>query len=199
MIKKHIGIYSYSDALFKEYDIDNPVVFNKLKKVILHAVPFVLIEHVGSTSVINCGGKGIIDIAILYKNGQLELTKNGLESLGFQKQVSTDPFPESRPMRVGSIKLKNKNYKIHAHVIKFGCREHFELVYLRELLNMNATLRKNYEQMKKKIIEKGITNSLEYCIEKGKFIRSQILKPLSRIKSLNHDNMRFPDEALRVW
>ena len=176
MIKKPIGIYSYSEAKYNGYDFDNPFVFCKLKKVILKALPFVLIEHVGSTSIINCGGKGIIDIAILYIHGQIELAKKGLEIIGFQKQISKDPFPESRPMRVGSIKWKNKKYKIHAHVIKFGCREHFELIYLRELLNINSKLRNNYEKVKQKIIEKGITDSLKYSIEKGKFIKSHILR-----------------------
>lgn len=176
MNKKTIGIYTYSEAMFTEYDINNPFVFSKIIKVILKELPIVLIEHVGSTSIINCGGKGIIDIAILYRPGQLENVKKGLEILGFQKQISTDPFPESRPMRVGSIKWKNKKYKIHAHVIKFGCREHFELVYLKDHLNMNSKLKNNYEKVKQKIINNGITNSRKYCIEKGKFIRSFILK-----------------------
>ncbi len=176
MIKKPIGIYSYSEAMFSEYDFDNPFVFSKLKKVILNVLPFVLIEHVGSTSILNCGGKGIIDIAILYRHGQLEIVKKGLEIVGFQNQISIDPFPESRPMRVGSIKLKSKKYKIHAHVIKFGCREHFELIYLRDLMNINSKLKNNYEKLKQKIIERGITNSLKYSIEKGKFIKSYILQ-----------------------
>lgn len=175
MIKKPIGIYSYSEAIFTGYDFANPIVFSKLKKIILKKLPFVIVEHVGSTSILNCGGKGIIDIAILYRHGQLELAKKGLEIIGFQKQISIDPFPESRPMRVGSIKLKNKIYRIHAHVIMFGCREHFELIYLREQLIINAKLKKYYEKVKQRIIKSGITDSLKYSIEKGKFIKSNIL------------------------
>lgn len=185
MIKKPIGIYSYSEAMFTGYDFNNPFVFSKLKKIILKVLPFVLIEHIGSTSISNCGGKGIIDIAILYRHAQLELTKKGLEILGFQKQISIDPFPESRPMRVGSIKFKNQKYKIHAHVIMFGCKEHFELIYLRELMNMNSKLKNNYEKIKQKIIGRGITDSLKYSIEKGKFIKSYVLNSEKKVGNKN--------------
>ena len=161
--------------MFVEYDCNYPSVFLKLKELIIKQLPIVLVEHVGSTSIVNCGGKGIIDIAVLYRQGQLELAKNGLETLGFQKQISIDPFPESRPMRVGSIKWKNKKYKIHAHVIKFGCKEHFELVYLRDRLNIDLKLKNEYEKEKQRILTSGITNSLKYSVEKGIFIKSSIL------------------------
>jgi hypothetical protein len=61
------------------------------------------IHHVGSTSITDCGGKGSIDLAVVYTDGQLGQTREIIDRLGFQKQKTRDPFPETRPMRTGAI------------------------------------------------------------------------------------------------
>ncbi len=186
-----IGKYLYSPASFLEYDMVFPEVFDKIKAIINKNVPSVIIEHVGSTAIQGCGGKGIIDLAVLYKEGELEIAKGGLRAVGFQNQISKDPFPESRPMLVGSILYNSKKYKIHAHVIQFGCDEHYELIWYREHLNQNTKMCQKYEEFKKKILVNGSMDSLQYCYLKGPFIEKLIrssksnLKKISRISCAN--------------
>jgi len=62
-----------------------------------------VVEHIGSTAVPGCAGKGVVDLMVLYEPGRLPEVRKGLDALGFQRQTGRDPFPEERPMRVGSI------------------------------------------------------------------------------------------------
>src|SRR5438874_1909694 len=78
-------------------------VARRVGDVIRSVAPELQVEHVGSTSVPGCGGKGIVDLAVLYGEGFLDRAKLILDGLGFQKQGGRDPFPESRPMRVACV------------------------------------------------------------------------------------------------
>jgi GrpB-like predicted nucleotidyltransferase (UPF0157 family) len=174
-MKTIIGPYFKLPAQFLDYNPNFPIVANNLIGIINSKGIPILIEHVGSTSVPNCRGKGIIDLAVLYYEYNLNKAKKAIDSLGFQRQEGSHAFPESRPMRTGSIKYKNKYYRIHVHILKFGSKEHFELITFREELKRNFNLKKQYELEKAKIIRNGITNSLKYSIAKGNFIK-KILK-----------------------
>jgi GrpB-like predicted nucleotidyltransferase (UPF0157 family) len=127
-------------------------------------------EHIGSTSVPGCGGKGIIDLAVLYPEGFLPRARAALDGLGFQKQGGPEPFPEERPMRVGAVEHAGRSFRIHAHVVALNSQEHAELVWFRETLRADRALRQRYEQRKKAILESGIQDSIEYCKAKGAFV-----------------------------
>src|SRR5688572_326039 len=64
------------------------------------------IEHVGSTAIQGCGGKGVIDLLATYPDGAREETKGWLLSLGLSRQGPefSRPWPESRPMYLGSYR-----------------------------------------------------------------------------------------------
>jgi GrpB-like predicted nucleotidyltransferase (UPF0157 family) len=53
-------------------------------------LPEVIVEHVGSTAVPGCAGKGAIDLLVPYREGELEPVKEILEQLGFQRQSTTE-------------------------------------------------------------------------------------------------------------
>ena len=80
-------------------------------------LPRVTVEHIGSTSVPGCAGKGIIDLMVLYPDGDLEAVKDALKRLGFQPQTVGHLMPESRPMRVGAVRYQGRIYRLHVHVI----------------------------------------------------------------------------------
>src|SRR5437899_3256428 len=93
--------YSLSPAEFVAYDPEVAEVAGLLRGAIQSGEARVRVEHIGSTSVPGCGGKGIVDLAVLYPEGLLARARDVLDGLGFQKQDGPEPFPESRPMRVG--------------------------------------------------------------------------------------------------
>src|SRR5207247_3575575 len=123
--------------------------------------PKLKVEHVGSTSVPGCGGKGIVDLAVLYPEDFLARARAILDELGFQKQGGRDPFPESRPMRVGCVEHEGRSYRIHAHVIALGSEEHQELAWFREALRASSELRHSYEERKSAILASGIKDPVE--------------------------------------
>jgi GrpB-like predicted nucleotidyltransferase (UPF0157 family) len=162
--------YISTDAEFRRYDPKVAGVAGLLCGVIQGIEPQLQVEHVGSTAVAGCGGKGIIDLAVLYPKGLLDRAKAVLDGLGFQKQGGLEPFPEDRPMRLGCIEHNDRPFRIHAHVILSGSPEHGELLWFRERLRRDPVLRNRYEARKQEILALGIRDSLEYCKAKGEFI-----------------------------
>ncbi len=130
-----------------------------------------VVEHIGSTSVPGCWGKGIVDLLVTYGPGNLEAARGTLDRLGFQRQSDPDPFPESRPMRVGSVAHLSRLYRIHAHVLKKASGEARDLIKFRDLLRTDEALRRAYEAEKRMILAKGITKGSDYSNAKGEFIR----------------------------
>ena len=133
-------------------------------------LPDVKVEHVGSTAVPGCAGKGVVDLMVLYPPGQLSEVREGLDALGFQRQTGRDPFPEERPMRIGSIEFEGTRFRLHAHVIASDSPEVSEFRTFRDRLRGDPMLLEQYVALKRKIIAEGVTDSLDYSIRKGDFI-----------------------------
>mgnify|MGYP000162103491 CR=1 FL=1 len=132
--------------------------------------------HIGSTS-FQVGGKGIIDLSILYKQGDLNAAIAHLLTLGFQNQISEAPFPPERPRKDGAVNLNEKKYIIHIHVIANGSNEHKkQLSYKNHMLN-NPIARKEYEQSKRAILANGIMEQEAYGKQKSPYVKS-ILKSI---------------------
>lgn len=167
--------YSSARAEFRAYDPDVREVARPIRGGVQSVEPRLQVEHVGSTSVPGCGGKGIIDLAILYPEGLLNSAKAVLDGLGFQRQGGPEPFPENRPMRLGCVEYRGRPFRLHAHVIALGSDEHDEMVWFRETLIRDSELRQSYEEHKRAILAMGIDDSLEYCKAKGPFV-SDMLK-----------------------
>jgi GrpB-like predicted nucleotidyltransferase (UPF0157 family) len=162
--------YISSRAEFLPYDPLFAEIAELLRNAIQTIEPQLQVEHIGSTSVPGCGGKGIIDLAVLYPEGLLAGARAALDNLGFQRQGGREPFPESRPMRLGCIGHNGQSFRIHAHVIALDSDEHRELVWFREALRVNPELRQRYEERKREILASGIEDSVDYCKAKGTFI-----------------------------
>ncbi len=166
-----IGIYNVPAAV--EYLPHNPEarrVAQALARLIVRRNANLEVEHIGSTAVPGCWGKGIIDLLIGYPGGTLRAARETLDRLGFQRQGGPEPFPESRPMRVGSFEYFGRAYRIHAHVIESGTAEAVNLIKFRDALRQDATLRRAYEAEKRAILARGITQGTEYSKAKGDFI-----------------------------
>ena len=171
---KPIGSYSPKPVELKPYDPDYGGAAVYVADLLKAQLPRVIVEHIGSTAVVNCDGKGIIDLMVLYAKDNFEVTKEALKSLGFQNQPHRDPFPESRPMRVGSIIYNQKVFQIHVHVIEQGCLEAISTLRFRDKLREAQNLIQEYVQCKGQILRQGISDSLDYCRAKQDFISKVI-------------------------
>jgi GrpB-like predicted nucleotidyltransferase (UPF0157 family) len=166
--------YEVQPAAYHEYEALWPKVAALLIEAIEAQDARIRAEHIGSTSVPGCGGKGVIDLIVTFARGDLEIAKAALARLGFHAQGGRDPFPESRPMREGSVAVFEKIFRIHAHVIARGGEEHHRLVAFRDALRASEALRLEYESDKKRILASGVTDSLDYCNAKSDFITSAL-------------------------
>ena len=163
--------YAAKPARYFPYDPEAPQVAARVIDAILDCRSTLYVDHIGSTAVPGCGGKGIIDLLVSYRPGAFFVARDALDQLGFQPQGGPEPFPESRPMRVGAATHRGKTYLVHAHVIRSGDREGQELIRFRDRLRADAELVQAYQVEKLSILSSGITVSGEYSKAKSEFIR----------------------------
>ncbi len=152
--------YYERPAHYQEHD---PRVFDAARRI-------AGIEHVGSTSVPGCPGKGILDGIAVYEPGHLQETVERMYAMGFQRQPGRDPWPDSRPMLVGAIAEQGAIFRIHAHVLEAGCDEVREMRAFRDHLRSNQELAAAYAAKKREILESGIRDSIDYSEVKGEFV-----------------------------
>ena len=160
---------------YHPYDPHAPAVARLVADAITAAEPGLEVEHIGSTAVPGCAGKGIVDLMVLYSPGQLPRAKRVLDELGFQQQTTRDPFPEDRPMRVGSVVHENKRFRVHAHVLAADAAEVADLRTFRDRLRADPTFRSAYEALKQRILAAGVEDSVAYAEAKGEFIKASRL------------------------
>jgi GrpB-like predicted nucleotidyltransferase (UPF0157 family)/mannose-6-phosphate isomerase-like protein (cupin superfamily) len=165
-----IGRYEHLPAAFTPHDPRAVEVAARVAGLVVARLPDVIVEHIGSTAVPGCGGKGVVDLMVLYEPSHLAEVRRGLEELGFQHQTGRDPFPEDRPMRLGSFERDGKRFRLHVHVLRADSPEVDELKTFRDRLRGDSTLRDQYVALKQKILADGVTDSLDYCLRKGEFI-----------------------------
>lgn len=87
-IKPIIGPYEERKAACRDYDPRTAEVAKQIAAIIQAHLSGVFVEHIGSTSVPGCAGKGIVDLMLLYPDGQLAAAKAVLDALGFQRQTT---------------------------------------------------------------------------------------------------------------
>jgi len=175
-LKSVIGPYHSAPATCQDYDPCAVEVAQRIEQMIGAQLPAVQVEHIGSTAVPGCAGKGIVDLMVLYPDGHLEAVKALLDTLGFQRQTGRDPFPEERPMRVGSLEHQGRVFRLHVHVIAATSPEATALRTFRDRLRADAALRAAYVARKREIIASGVTDSIDYCLAKGTFVEEAISK-----------------------
>jgi GrpB-like predicted nucleotidyltransferase (UPF0157 family) len=166
--------YSRSRAVYVEYDPGAVGAAAEVATLVEAAAPWTQLEHIGSTAIPGCAGKGIVDLMAMYAPGELEPTRAALDALGFQQQRTGHIFPEERPMRVGAIDHAGKRYRLHVHVIDMTSPEVGTLRRFRDALRADARLRDAYQARKRAILESGLHEPKDYTDAKGEFITSVI-------------------------
>lgn len=169
-----LQIENYDDQPpeFRPADPVAPAVARAVAALIEEYLPDVHVEHIGSTAVPGLSGKGTVDLLLLYPAGTLESVRNALEALGFQRQRTRDPFPETRPMRTGAVTWAGQRYRLHVHVIAADAEEAEALLSFRDRLRASETLRRDYEACKQAILAAGINEGVAYAQAKAAFFRT---------------------------
>jgi GrpB-like predicted nucleotidyltransferase (UPF0157 family) len=168
-----IGPYQHLPAACLDHDPRAAEVAWRVARLITARLPAVAVEHMGSTAVPGCAGKGVIDLMLLYPEGRLQAAKDVLEALGFQRQTTRDPFPEERPMRVGAVDHAGSTFRLHVHVIAAAAPEAAALRAFRDRLRADPDLVTAYVARKRAILVAGITDPVEYCEEKSAFFATR--------------------------
>jgi GrpB-like predicted nucleotidyltransferase (UPF0157 family) len=160
-----------SKVKLRPWNPDVPAAAAHVIALIAARLPGTTIEHVGSTAVPGCDGKGSLDLAIPYRDAEhLAQINEALFALGFGRQRNRDPFPESRPMRTGAIAHSGETYLLHVHIVPDASTDLAELVDFRDRLRADPGLIARYIAAKRAIIEAGITDGVDYSRAKGQFI-----------------------------
>ncbi|MEP6942275.1 MAG: GrpB family protein [Betaproteobacteria bacterium] len=170
MSKSPILTYQVMPPAYVEYDPTVVAVAQRVVDAIHAKASWVHAEHIGSTAIPNCAGKGIVDLAAFYPADTLAQTRDALDAMGFQRQRAGHIFPESRPMRVGAIEHDGQILRLHVHVVARDSSEAADLRRFRDVLRGNDALREAYQAKKRAILQSGLSEPVGYTREKGEFI-----------------------------
>jgi GrpB-like predicted nucleotidyltransferase (UPF0157 family) len=158
-----IGPYQPRPAACRDYDPRAADVARQVAEAMRRQLPQAQVEHVGSTSVFGCAGKGIVDLMIPVPAEAMDSVKGMLDRLGFQRQTNRDPFVEDRPLWAGSLEYDGEMFLLHVHVIPADSPEIDDFRFFRSCLRADPDLLKAYVARKREIIAGGVTDSLDYC------------------------------------
>jgi GrpB-like predicted nucleotidyltransferase (UPF0157 family) len=172
-----VGPYRKPPASFEPYDPRAPRVAAGIIAAAASCLQEVPLEHIGSTAVEGCPGKGIIDLMALYPEGCLELAVAMLRALGFQRQGKEfrNRFPDERPVMMGTCDFDGTPFLAYVHVIRKDAGEAGRFRIFRDRLAADGDLRTRYVAEKKRIIASGVVDTDDYAIEKQAVIEA-ILK-----------------------
>ena len=171
-----IGQYEYIDyqdpaAAFRPYDPRCPEVAARVAALIRRRLPDVRVEHVGSTAIPGCDGKGVVDLMLLYPPGRLAEARDAVDGLGFQRHTAPGAFPEERPVRIGTIRHDDETFRLHVHVVAADAPEAARQLHFRDTLRADPTLVAEYVAGKRAVLAGGVADSDQYNQGKDAFIK----------------------------
>ena len=156
----------------RPWDARGPAAANSVMRMLQAALPGIEIEHVGSTAVPGCDGKGILDLMLLIPAGHLGEVRATIDGMGFQHQSGGKKHPDDRPMREGSITFDGSVFRLHVHLIPEESAEVDRLRKFRDRLAANPELVALYLEQKRRLIDAQISDRSTYTLGKTAFIES---------------------------
>jgi GrpB-like predicted nucleotidyltransferase (UPF0157 family) len=156
----------------KPWDPRGPAAANSVMRMFQAALPSIEIEHVGSTAVPGCDGKGILDLMLLIPDGHLSEVCEIVDGMGFQHQSGGKKHPDNRPMREGSFTFDGSVFRLHVHLIPESSAEVDRLRKFRDRLTANPELVALYIDQKRRLIDSQISDRSTYTVGKKAFIES---------------------------
>ena len=151
-------------------DPQSPVVAAALAEMISKTGAGLRAEHIGSSAVPDLAGKGIIDLLLPTPGERVREVAAALQALGFQPQSVPRTFPATRPMLQGVIRHHDRPYRVHVHIVPDSSPEVDELRGFRDALRSDRSLRRDYEELKRCIVARGVTEAPDFTEAKRDFI-----------------------------
>lgn len=158
---------------FRPYDARCPTVARRVAGLVRDRLPGARVEHVGSTAVPGCPGKGVVDLMLPYAPGDLDATCSAVRRLGFQLYLGRDPFPPERPVYVGTL-THGDPFRLHLHLIPVADPEVAAQRRFRDALRANPALVAAYAEQKRAVLAAGAADAGDYNNGKAAFIRSVV-------------------------
>ena len=158
-------------AVFRDYDPLSPTVAEAVLRILIGALPLAGAEHIGSTAVQDCPGKGYIDILVTHAD-RLQEVEDGLVALGLQKAGAEHArfFPPDRPVYRGRFRFQDNSYVVIVHVLREGNPEARRFLFFKNRLIGRPDLLERYVALKREIVSAGIVDTNEYTVRKHRLI-----------------------------
>jgi GrpB-like predicted nucleotidyltransferase (UPF0157 family) len=169
-VQSVVGPYEESPVACRDSDPRAADIARQVAGLISRYLPAVRAEHVGSTAVPGCSGRGIVDLLVACREGDSEEVKSLLGRLGFC-QGGEVLFPTHPPPFRGMWDHDGDAFLLHVHVLPADADEVDSIRFLRSCLRADAELARAYVQHKRAIISSGATEEAEYCRQKGAFLK----------------------------
>lgn len=152
-------------------------------KKLAESIPYIAIEHIGSTAIPELSSKPIIDIFISIPSLQnAKLWNIILESLGY---VFWDENPDKMHMRFfkGMPPFGDKRTH-HVHIIEANNHTMEHRILFRDILRQDEIIRQDYEALKLKLSKQYPADCEAYTENKSQFIES-VLRAHGYSKSIS--------------
>lgn len=131
---------------FKPYNKNFPILYKREKQKLKKFFPKnVKIEHIGSTSIPNLGGKGIIDICISAQKRQLNKIIRKLEENGYEYIIEGG----DKERKFFQKDCANKTRRIHIQLTFNNSSCWKNAIAFRDYLIKHKDKAKEYEKIKK--------------------------------------------------
>lgn len=169
-VQSVIGPYDEPPLACRDYDPRAGEIARQVATLVSLHLPSLWPEHVGSTAVPGCGGRGIVDLLIAGPEGDAEKVNLLLDRLGF-RQGGEAVFPPCPPAHRGAWIHDGEAFLLHVHVLPAGSVEADSIRFLRACLRADAELSRAYVQHKRAILSSGVTQAAEYCRQKAAFLK----------------------------
>jgi GrpB-like predicted nucleotidyltransferase (UPF0157 family) len=147
-----------------------PEVARRVAELIAKTRPGAVAEHVGSSAVPGLAGKGTVDLLLPTPPEEIPAVTEDLLALGFQRQAVSTAFPPTRPMLQGVIRHGDTSFRVHVHVVPADSPEVAALRGFRDALLADPELRREYEQLKRAIVNAGTVDSVAFSKAKHAWI-----------------------------
>ena len=131
-------------------------------------------EHIGSSAVPGLAGKGFVDLVAVATPERMPSLVDALVASGWQRQREEWAFPATRPMLQTCVKLRDRVFHAHLHVLPAGDPEIAELLGFRDALRASPEFCERYIACKRRVLDAGITHGPDYAEAKSEFIKEAL-------------------------
>lgn len=160
------------EVRLEEHSVEWQKEFYKVKQDILNSTPIQenRIEHIGSTAIKDMVAKPILDLVVGVDDIENvdKVIFQGLKEVGFLR------LRVQRPNEIVLAKFTDETYeeKTHfIHLVDYNKELWNNLIFFRDYLNANETVRAQYRNLKKKFLEEKNGGIDEYTDYKEQFVR----------------------------